>query len=40
MEVTDQQQKPVTVVPTKESPVPVAEYAAWKIWKRKSLVLL
>jgi len=40
MEVSGQQQTPVTAVPTTESPVPVAEHAAWKMWRRKSLVLL
>ena len=40
MEVSGQQQTPVTAVPTTESPVRVAEHAAWKIWRRKSLVLL
>ena len=40
MEVSGQQQTPVTAVPTTESPVPVAEHAAWEIWRRKNLLLL
>jgi hypothetical protein len=40
MEVRGQQQTPVTAVPKTESPVPVAERAAWNIWRRKNLVLL
>jgi hypothetical protein len=40
MVVSGQQQTPVTAVPKTEFPVPVAEHTAWKMWRRKSLVIL